>query len=107
MHLDSRTSCKEYKLSDCIGGACRETLPQGASSLLESRPQPAFHIALDAFQSGGIQTLGNIDRLADHDDYPRQGPGNHEAVPFDLPSPRGGVAQWDHGATRQLGEQHG
>src|ERR1700679_900969 len=107
MHLDSRTSCKEYKLSDCIVRSCRETLPQGASRLLESRPQPALHIPLYTLQSGRIQTLGDIDRLADHNDYPRQRPRDDEAVPFDLPGPRGGVAQWNHRPARQLGQKHG
>src|ERR1700678_1863249 len=107
MHLDSRTSYKEYKLSDCIAGAYWETLTQRSSRLLERRPQPALHIRLRAFQPGRIQTLGNIHRLAYHDDYPRQGPGYDETVPLDLPGPGRGVAQGDHGPPRQLGQQHG
>ncbi len=89
---DSRISYKEYKLSDCIDRALTRTIPlplSAAAAASNSRPQPALHILLQALQPRGIQTLGNIDRLADRNRDARAGLGNHEAIPFDLPSARG------------------
>src|SRR6185312_9910116 len=75
VRLDSRISCKEYKLSDCILRAYSQTLPQRLGRGVECRPQPALHVLLQARKARGIQTLGNIDRLADDDDDSRTGLG--------------------------------
>src|ERR1700719_4308188 len=89
IHLDSRISCKDYKLSNCIDSQCRTGFP-------EQCMQPPLHIRLDARKAGGIQPLGHVNRLADRNHDPRQRRRDDKAIPLDLPGTRGRIAHGDH-----------
>src|ERR1700690_597134 len=85
----------------CRGGASDQFALRLGCKTLEA----LLKLALPAFESLRVESLRDIDGLADDDRDFRERPRDHESIPLDVPGPGGGIGHRHNRPLRHLREQ--